>query len=97
MTYTIEQAIQLMNGLPVDMNQELVIQVMKASLESAGISVEDLFLSATQRQEEITQEIMKLQSEISALTEAIELKTGQAAGYKEQLGEIVSFVERLGQ
>ena len=40
---------------------------------------------------------MKLQSEISALHEAIELKTGQAAGYKEQLGEIVAFVERLSK
>jgi hypothetical protein len=97
MTYSIEQAIQLMNGLPVDLNQDLVIQVMKASLESAGISVSDLFQSATQRKDEITAEILKLHGEISALHEAIELKTGQAAGYKEQLGEIMSFVERLGQ
>ncbi len=97
MAYTIEQALQLMKGLPVDMNQELVIQVMKASLESAGVSIQDLVGSAAHRQEEITAEIMKLQSEISALHEAIEMKTKQAAGHNETLGDIVALVERLGK
>jgi hypothetical protein len=96
MIYTIEQALQLMRELPLDgMNEKLVVGVMRTSLESAGVSIPQLLELANQRQDQITNEIVRLQGEISSLREAIEMKTNQVTAYQEQLGEIGSLRERF--
>jgi hypothetical protein len=95
-TYTIEQALQLMKDLPIEgMNEKLVISVMRTSLESAGVSIPTLIQMANEREGQITDEIMRLQTEISSLNQQIQEKTGQVQYYQEQLGEIGTLRERF--
>ncbi len=95
-SYTIEQALHLMKELPLEgMNEKLIINVMRTTLESAGVSIPRLLEMANERQDQITNEIVRLQGEISSLNEAIQQKTGQVQQYQEALGEIGSLRERF--
>lgn len=94
--FTIEQALQLMRELPIEgMNEKLVIDVMRMTLEKAGVNIPALLQLANERQDQITNEIVRLQGEISSLREAIEEKTAQVTAYQEQLGEVGSLRERF--
>jgi len=95
-TFTVEQALQLMKALPIEgMNAKLVIDVMRLTLEKAGVNIPALLQLTMARQDQITNEIVRLQGEISSLKEAIDEKTAQVTSYQEQLGEIESLRERF--
>jgi hypothetical protein len=68
--YGIEKAIELMRTLPTG-NVELVVQVVKASLESVGIKLPTIITDAVRRQERIQTRIGVLRSEIAKLEEEI--------------------------
>ena len=94
--YTIEQALQLMKELPLEgMNEKLIISVIRSTLESAGVSLPNILAMANERQDQITNEIVRLQGEISSLNEAIQQKTMQVQAYQEGLAEIGSLRERF--
>jgi len=94
--FTIEHALQLMKELPLEgMNEKLVIDVMRMTLEKAGVDIAALIQLANERENEITNEIMRLQGEIASLNEAIQEKTAQVAAYQEHLGEVSSLRERF--
>ncbi len=95
-SYTIEQALQLMKELPLEgMNEKLIIGVIRSTLESTGVSIPHLLSMANERQDQITNEIMRLQGEIASLNEAIQQKTMQVQAYQEGLAEIGSLRERF--
>jgi hypothetical protein len=94
--YSIEQALELMKSVPTEgMPEKLVVQVVRTTLESVGISIPSLLEAASRRQDEVTNEIVRIQGEIASLHQAIEEKTAQVAYYQEQLAEIGSLRERF--
>ena len=94
--YTVEQALKLVNDLPVEgLNEKLVVSVMRTTLESVGVSIPMLLEMSSQRQDQITNEIVRLQGEISSLRQAIEEKTGQVGFYQEQLAELGALQNRF--
>lgn len=96
--YSLDQALALMRSLPeAEMNEEVIGQVMRTSLESAGVSIPSLLEVAAQRQDQITDEIVKLQGEISTLQQAVDEKTAIVKNYQEQLAEIGTLRERFGE
>jgi hypothetical protein len=94
--YTIEQAMQLLKELPLEgLNEKLVVGVMRSTLESAGVSISSLLEMSSQRQDQITNEIVRLQGEIASLRDAIEEKTSQVTFFNDQLADIGSLRERF--
>jgi hypothetical protein len=94
--YTIEQALDLLKSVPTEgMPEKLVVQVIRTTLESVGISIPQLLEDAARRQDQVTNEIVRIQGEIASLHQAIEEKSAQVAYYQEQLGEIGSLRERF--
>src|SRR5262249_45904265 len=80
----IDNAIELMRALPVDQNVELVVQVIKTTLESLKVRVADIIDDAARRQqdlegrvEQLKKEIADFDREISARKETIAKLDGQ--------------------
>ncbi len=68
----IDHAIQLIRSLPTDKNVDLVVKVLKTTLESLGIRVADIVLDAAQRQNDLQNRVGQLKSEIATLEKEIE-------------------------
>lgn len=71
--YGIEKAIELMRTLPQD-NVELVVQVVKFSLESVGIKLPVIIEDAIRRQKDIQGRVGVLRGEISELEQEIKTR-----------------------
>ena len=94
--YSIEQALDLMRSVPVEgLNEKLVVQVVRRTLESAGVNIPELLEEAGRRQDQVTNEIVRIQGEIANLHAQIEAMTAQVASYQEQLAEIGQLRERF--
>jgi hypothetical protein len=61
----IDHAIELIRSLPTDKNVDLVVKVLKTTLESLGIRVAEIVLDAAQRQKDIQTRVGQLKSERS--------------------------------
>src|SRR5262249_4806975 len=55
--YGINAAIQLMRSLPVDQNPELVVTVIKTTLESLRVKVPDIIADATRKQADLEKRV----------------------------------------
>lgn len=94
--YSIDKVLELLRDVPADgPNAKLVIQVVRKTLESAGINITSMLDMANQRQDAITTEIVRLQTEISSLHQAIEEKSSQVATLQTYLGELGQLRERF--
>jgi hypothetical protein len=63
-TYGIRNAILLMRTVPIDQNAELVVAVIKTTLESLKVKVTDIIEDASRRQHEIETRIADLRQQI---------------------------------
>src|SRR5688572_10275529 len=63
----IDHAIQLIRSLPTEKNVDLVVKVLKTTLESLGIRVVDIVNDAAQRQKDLQSRVGQLKSEIELL------------------------------
>ena len=94
--FGVEQALELLRQVPLGgLNDRMVIDVIRKTLASAGINLQALMEAAAYRQDEMTNEIVRIQSEISALHQAIEDKTAQVQMYQSQLAELGSLRDRF--
>ena len=94
--YGVDQALLLLRQIPSDRsNQKMVVNIVRQTLESTGINIQRLLEAATVRQDEITNEIVRIQGEIASYHQAIEEKTVIVQQYQEQLAEIGSLRERF--
>ena len=94
--YTIDKVLDLLRDVPADgPNSKLVVDVVKKTLESAGIDILTLLSGANERQDAITNEIVRLQTEISSLHSAIEEKTDQVSKLQAYLTELGHLKERF--
>ncbi len=67
----IDHAIMLMRSLPTEKNPELVIAVLKTTLESLNIHVADIVADAATRENELDARAAQLKIEIASLEEEI--------------------------
>ncbi len=94
--YTIDKVLSLLREVPSDgPNSKLVIQVIRKTLDSAGINIQTVLEMANQRQDAVTSEIVRLQTEISSLRQAIEEKTNQVTTLQTYLAEMGDLRERF--
>ncbi len=92
--YGIEKAIELMRTLPSD-NVELVVQVVKFSLESVGIKLPTIIEDATRRQKDITGKITVRKDEITELEQEIRTRKDEIEALEEDHRETTMVRERL--
>lgn len=92
--YGIEKAIELMRTLPSD-NIELVVQVVKFSLESVGIKLPAIIEDAIRRQKDIQGRIGVLKGEIADLEGEIKQRTEEIGRLETDHKETTMVRDRL--
>jgi len=84
--YGIEDAIKLMRDLPED-NIEVVVTVVKKTLESADIQVSKIIGYAEKKEVSICERVKKLEAEITKFEESIAERKEKISALKEDLTE----------
>jgi hypothetical protein len=101
-SYGIDDAIQLMRALPGD-NVELVVQVVKRTLESTNVKVKRIIDDASRKQKNIEGRIDVLKKEIAEYEQEISTRKGEItsleADHKEttMVKDRLQLAEKLGQ
>ncbi|MCG8422267.1 MAG: hypothetical protein MJE77_30465 [Proteobacteria bacterium] len=101
-SYGIDRAIQLMRSLPSD-NVELVVQVVKQTLESTNVHIPEIIGDAKRKQDDIQGRIRVLRDEIADYEKEIETRREEIsrldADYKETslVRERLELAENLGK
>jgi septal ring factor EnvC (AmiA/AmiB activator) len=96
-TYGIQEAIQLMRSLPVDQNAELVVRVVRATLGSVNVRVQDIIEDAGRKQQGIQEAIASLQTQIADLEKQLDGKRKEIAALETELKETSGVKEKLQQ
>jgi hypothetical protein len=84
--YGIESAIELMRSLPLDDDPDLVLRVVRKTLRSTGVSVEEVIASAKSRENALAARAAEDRAAIEQLEREIETR-------KENIGRIDSELE----
>jgi hypothetical protein len=71
-SYGVTDLIQLMKSIPIDHHPDLVVQVVKSTLQSVGVHVPDIIEDAVRHEGQLKDRIVGLEGEIQALSEEIE-------------------------
>ena len=94
--YGIADAINLMRSLPQDLQTtDIVVQVIKRTLESAKIDVAAIIVDATHKEDTIEKRIRTLQEEIAHHESEIQTRTGEISRLQVDLEETSRVKERL--
>lgn len=93
--YGIDDAIKLMRTLPIDENAELVVRVMKSTLESLRVRVGDILEDATKRQDALKKKIGDYQAQIVQFEREIDARRHEIARLEGELAETTKVRERL--
>jgi hypothetical protein len=93
--YGIDDAMRLMRSLPVDENVDLVVRVMKRTLESLDVRVPDIIEDASTRQEALRNGIRERETSIQQLEREIETRRAEIASLEDELAETSTVRERL--
>jgi pilus assembly protein FimV len=104
--YSIDSAIALMRALPMDEDPELVLRVVRKTLRSTGVSVEDIVASAQVRENALAASmaddratIERLEREIVALRKNIDGSTAQlreTRSVRERLQDAITSESKVG-
>ncbi len=94
-SYGIEDAIRLMRSLPTDQNVDLIVRVVKRTLESMNVRLTDILSDATQKQKALEARINGLQLEVAELEKQVAARRGEIARLENALAETTSVRERL--
>jgi hypothetical protein len=73
----IDHAINLMRSLPTAQDIDLVVTVLKTTLESLNIRIADIVNDASQRQHDIENRVVALKAEIQKLEGEVEARLGE--------------------
>ena len=92
--YGIEDAIKLMRSLPRD-NNEVVVTVVKKTLESTNIQVTDIVEDANQKETNIRNQHKTLEGEIKELQDQIAHRNQQISDLLQDLKETTDVRQRL--
>lgn len=93
--YGIADAMQLMRSLPSDGNIELVTRVVRVTLGSVNVRLEDIIEDASRRQKAIQDRISGLHGQVAELEEQLEARRREITSYEADLKETTAVKERL--
>src|SRR5262245_27253794 len=79
-TYGIGDAIMLMRSLPVDQNVDLVVQVIRATLASMNVKVQDIIEDARRKEQAIESGIQDLHGKVAQLERELETRRQEIVG-----------------
>jgi len=94
-SYGIESAIQLMRTLPIDDDPDLVLRVVRKTLRSTGVSVEQIVLSAQSREKVLSVSIDEDRAALALLERELAELQAKIEQTGAQLVETRSVRERL--
>ena len=93
--YGIAQAILLMRSLPVDQNVELVVRVIRQTLESMHVQLPDIIDDASAKETALQGRMERLDLEIEAYAEQIEVRRQEISQLQAELRETSTVKDRL--
>ena len=93
--FGIHDVIRLMRSLPVDEHPELVVLVMKSTLESMHVSVEDIIEDSRQHESLLEAQACEVQDSIDELKRKLDAQQAQLAEVQGEMAEIRTAKERL--
>jgi hypothetical protein len=93
--YGINAAIQLMRSLPVDQNPELVVTVIKTTLESLRVKVPEIIADASRKQADLEKRVETLTKEITDFEKEIAQRREEIARLEADHKETSSVKARL--
>jgi hypothetical protein len=94
--YGIADAINLMRSLPQDLQTtDIVVQVIKRTLESAKIDVAAIIADATHKEDQVEKRIRELQEQIENFQREIQTRSGEIQRLQTDLEETSRVKERL--
>jgi len=94
-SYGIGDVIRLLRTLPVDQHAELVVRVIRTTLESVNVHVSDLVEDATKQQQKLGDRITAMHAQIQELSKQIDAHRGEVGRLEAELAETSSAKERL--
>ena len=94
-SYGIDQAIALMRTLPVDQNVELVVRVIRHTLESTNVLLPSIIDDALAREAMLQERMERLDSEIESFAEQIDLRRQEIGRLSSELKETSTVKDRL--
>jgi hypothetical protein len=95
MRYGIDDAIKLMRTLPVEENENLVVRVMKTTLESLKVRIGDIVDDAMKRQDVLGKKVADYKAQIVSFEREIEARRHEIQRLEDELGEVTRVKERL--
>jgi len=96
----IDHAINLMRSLPTAQNVDLVVTVLKATLESLNIRVVDIVNDASQRQRDIEGRVVALKADVKRLEGEIEARVDEIRRLEaahEETTRVKDYLEKDGK
>jgi hypothetical protein len=93
--FGINAAIQLMRSLPVDQNPELVVTVIKTTLESLRVKVPEIIADAGRKQTDLRNRVDMLKKEISDYEKEIQQRKDEIAKLEADYEETTNVKGRL--
>jgi prophage DNA circulation protein len=93
--YGIADAILLMRSLPVDQNVDLVVQVIRATLASMNVKVQDIIEDAVRKEKATEAGISALHGKVAELERELEARRQDILGLEADLKETTAVKERL--
>src|SRR3954464_2960348 len=93
--YGIGDVIRLLRTLPVDQHAELVVRVIRTTLESVNVHVSDLVEDASRQQQKLGDRIATLHGQIQDLSKQIDGHRGEVVRLEAELAETSTAKERL--
>jgi DNA repair exonuclease SbcCD ATPase subunit len=93
--YGIAETTLLMRSLPVDQNVELVVRVVRSTLESMNVQLPEIIEDAAAKEKELQARMATLNGEIAEFSKQIEGRRQEIARLEEELTETTTVKERL--
>jgi hypothetical protein len=93
--YGIAEAIQLLRGLPVEQNTELVVRVVRATLASLNVHLADIIEDATKKQKTTQERIASQHAKVAELEKQLADHRKEIAALEADLKETTTVKDRL--
>jgi len=94
-TYRIADAIQLMRGLPIDQNPDLIVSVVRATLASLNVRLPDIIDDAARKEKTVQESISAFHAQIAELEKQLDARRREIAAAEADLKETTEVKQRL--
>lgn len=94
-TFGIADAMRLLKSLPVEQNADLVVRVMRVTLGSLNVRVDDIIADASRKERSLEESIGGLRSHVADLEEQLEARRREMTALEAELQEVTRAKERL--